>query len=131
MGAKVRLARNGGEVGKVLRIREIVFFRGQNVPLELEMGGLDDEARHVVAFWGKKQLGARESGFSVEEPSSRDGSTRGIRREGNREGTVGYLPKYCIGGRRARRFCTHGSVQQGSTGSSASGKGEMYLWMTE
>ncbi|MFX0067965.1 MAG: GNAT family N-acetyltransferase [Promethearchaeota archaeon] len=45
------------ELEQVLKIREIVFVKGQNVPVKLELDGLDDEATHVIVKYGEKPVG--------------------------------------------------------------------------
>ncbi|MFH1447888.1 MAG: GNAT family N-acetyltransferase [Candidatus Micrarchaeota archaeon] len=57
MELKIRLARNKHELNQVLRIREIVFIKGQNVPKDLEMDGLDGKSKHAIVFYKNKPIG--------------------------------------------------------------------------
>ena len=46
---EVRVARDEGEIGAAQEIRLQVFSRGQGIPVEGEIDGLDPESLHLVA----------------------------------------------------------------------------------
>ncbi|NOZ04455.1 MAG: GNAT family N-acetyltransferase [FCB group bacterium] len=57
MQVKVKPVENATEKAVALAIREEVFVREQNVPLEIEMDEFDKEASHVLAFRDEKPVG--------------------------------------------------------------------------
>ena len=42
---------------QVIAIRKKVFIEEQNVPIDIEMDGLDDKANHVIAYLDNKPIG--------------------------------------------------------------------------
>lgn len=67
MRLTIRLTRSKRELEQVLRIRETVFIKGQNVPAEMELDGLDDEAKHVIVKYGDKPVGTARIRFRGNE----------------------------------------------------------------
>lgn len=63
MKLTIRLIKNKQELNQVFGIREIVFVKGQNVPVELELNGLDDEAKHVIVKYGDTPIGTARIRF--------------------------------------------------------------------
>ncbi len=55
---KVKLAETPQEIHDHLKIREIVFIIGQNVPRDLELDGLDNQATLVVVYQDNQPIGA-------------------------------------------------------------------------
>lgn len=53
----VKGAETSDEKAMCLAIRKVVFIEGQNVPADLEVDGLDDEAYHWLAFSDDKPVG--------------------------------------------------------------------------
>jgi len=60
---KIRLIKNKKELNSILRIRETVFIKGQNVPVSRERDGLEDEAKHVIVLLRGKPIGCARVRF--------------------------------------------------------------------
>ena len=60
---KVRLIKNKKELGKVLKMREIVFIKEQNVPKDVEKDKLDKVAKHVIVLYKNKPIGCARIRF--------------------------------------------------------------------
>jgi predicted GNAT family N-acyltransferase len=54
---KIKKVKNKNELDKVFEIRTNVFVKEQNVPIDLEMDGLDREAEHFIAYVNNKPIG--------------------------------------------------------------------------
>jgi len=54
---KIKIVKNQKEFDDVITIRKKVFIEEQNVPIDIEMDGLDDEAGHVIAYLDNKPIG--------------------------------------------------------------------------
>jgi predicted GNAT family N-acyltransferase len=54
---KIRKVRNKSELNKAFKIRTTVFVEEQNVPLDLEIDGLDTEAEHFIFYLKDKPIG--------------------------------------------------------------------------
>ncbi|XMB85071.1 GNAT family N-acetyltransferase [Mycoplasmatota bacterium WC44] len=55
---EIRIAKTPQEIIDNLKIREVVFIVGQNVPRDLELDGLDQEATLIIAYKDNKPVGA-------------------------------------------------------------------------
>ena len=53
----VHIAQNESERDLCYKIREEVFVRGQNIPLELDRDGIDSEAEHVILYNDNEAVG--------------------------------------------------------------------------
>ena len=54
---KIKEVNNKYDLEKVIEIRKNVFIKEQNVPLEIEIDGLDPEAEHFIAYLDDKPIG--------------------------------------------------------------------------
>lgn len=54
---EIRKAKNKSELDKVFEIRTNVFVKEQNVPLDLEIDGLDPESEHFVVYLDNNIIG--------------------------------------------------------------------------
>lgn len=54
---KIRKVKNKSKLDKAFEIRTTVFVEEQNVPIELEIDGLDPEAEHFIAYLNGKPIG--------------------------------------------------------------------------
>jgi len=54
---KIQIVKNQKEFDDVIAIRKKVFIGEQNVPTDIEIDGLDDEAGHVIAYLDNKSIG--------------------------------------------------------------------------
>ena len=61
---EIRQARGEKELPAVLRVRKKVFTKGQKVPRELDLDGLDKGAEHIVVLDGRKPIGCARIRYS-------------------------------------------------------------------
>jgi len=54
---QIKLVTNKEEFEHVINIRKEVFIKGQNVPLDIEIDGLDPESEHFIAYLGNEPIG--------------------------------------------------------------------------
>lgn len=54
---KIKEVNNKYDLEKVIEIRKNVFIKEQNVPLEIEIDGLDPEAEHFIAYLDDRPIG--------------------------------------------------------------------------
>ncbi|MCK4902885.1 MAG: GNAT family N-acetyltransferase [Thermoplasmatales archaeon] len=54
---QIKLVTNKEEFEHVINIRKEVFIKGQNVPLDIEIDGLDSESEHFIAYLGNEPIG--------------------------------------------------------------------------
>ena len=54
---EIKKVNNKYNLEKVIEIRKNVFIKEQNVPLEIEIDGLDPEAEHFIAYFNDKPIG--------------------------------------------------------------------------
>jgi len=62
-GLQIRLARNKSELARVIKVREIVFVKGQNVPRDRENDGLDGSSKHAIVLLSGKAVGCARIRF--------------------------------------------------------------------
>jgi predicted GNAT family N-acyltransferase len=60
---KIRLIKNKKELNLLLKIREIVFIKGQNVPVKRERDNLEGSAKHVIVLLKNKPIGCARVRF--------------------------------------------------------------------
>jgi len=53
----VKVAENANEILDNIKLRDIIFVHGQNVPLELEHDGLDEFATLIIAYDNDQPVG--------------------------------------------------------------------------
>jgi predicted GNAT family N-acyltransferase len=61
----IRIIKTKKEFDQVIAIRKEVFVEGQNVPVELEIDGLDDESEHVIAYLDEEPVGCARIRFNT------------------------------------------------------------------
>ena len=54
---EIKKVNNKNDFGKVIEIRKEVFIKEQNVPLDIEIDGLDPESEHFIAYLGNDPIG--------------------------------------------------------------------------
>ena len=54
---KIKVVNNKYDLKKIIEIRKNVFIKEQNVPVEIEIDGLDSEAEHFIAYLDDKPIG--------------------------------------------------------------------------
>lgn len=60
---EIRPVRNKKELEETMKIREIVFQKGQKVPKERDHDGLDKEAYHIIVLYKEKPMGCARVRF--------------------------------------------------------------------
>ena len=94
---KIRLIRNKKELNQVLKIREIVFIKGQKVPVDRERDGLDNISHHFIVLFEDKPIGcARIRFIKGNAKLERIALLKKYRGKGFGKTIVDYLVKYCI-----------------------------------
>ncbi len=95
-GLRIRLIKNKSELKQVLKIREIVFITGQNVPEERELDGLDIVSKHVIVIFNGKPIGCARIRFIGREAKLERIAVLGeYRGKGFGKRLVNYLINYC------------------------------------
>lgn len=54
---EIKIVKNKDDLAKTIEIRKKVFVEEQNVPVDLEIDGLDPDAEHFIAFLNNKSIG--------------------------------------------------------------------------
>ena len=54
---QIKLVTNKEDFEQVINIRKEVFIKGQNVPLDIEIDGLDPESEHFIAYLENEPIG--------------------------------------------------------------------------
>ena len=60
---KIKLAKTKKELEQILNIRETVFIKGQKVPKNRELDGLDNSAKHVIVTYKGRAIGCARIRF--------------------------------------------------------------------
>jgi len=95
-GLKIRLIKNKEEFNQVMRIREIVFVKGQDVPMNREIDGLDESSKHAVVFYKNKPIGCARIRFVGKKAKlERIALLKKYRNKGFGKIIMDYLVKYC------------------------------------
>ena len=106
----IRLIKNKAELAQVLRLREIVFIKGQNVPRERERDGLDDSSKHVIVFYKSRPIGcARVRLLGHKAKLERIAILSKYQGRGFGKKLMGYLISYCKR-RRITKLVLHSQV---------------------
>ncbi len=106
-GLKIRLVRNKAEFGRVLKVRENVFVRGQHVPLARERDGLDNASKHAMVLLGGKAVGcARIRFIGGKAKLERIAVLARCRGTGLGKKLMAYLLSYCRR-RKVRKIVMH------------------------
>lgn len=93
----IRLAKNRRELNQVLKIREIVFVKGQGVSLERERDGLDKSSKHAIVLYRSKPVGcARIRILGKKAKLERIAILKKYQWRGFGKKLVDYLIRYCM-----------------------------------
>lgn len=104
---KIRLVRNKSELDDIFRIREIVFVKGQNVPREREIDGLDTSSKQVIVLYRNKPIGcARVRLLGKKAKLERIALLKRYRNKGWGKRIMDYLIRYC-GRKRVKEIVLH------------------------
>ena len=106
-GLQIRLARNKSELARVLKVRESVFVKGQNVPRDRENDGLDGYSKHAIVLLGGKAVGCARIRFIGKTAKlERIAVLAKCRGTGIGKKLMAYLISYCRR-RKARKISMH------------------------
>ncbi len=96
MGLQITLIKNKEEFDEVLKLRKVIFVKGQSVPIERELDGFDDKAKHVILKYNGKPIGcARIRFIHGKAKLERIGILESYRGMGFGEKLTRYLIAYC------------------------------------
>ena len=104
---KIRLIKNKKEFDQVLKIREIVFIKGQKVPKQRERDQFDKKAKHVIVIYKGRPVGCARIRF-IDKKAKLERIAILSRYQGKRLGKklMDYLIKYCRK-RKAKEIILH------------------------
>ena len=91
----IQMAKTKKELDQVIAIRKEVFVEGQNVPVELEIDGLDDEAEHVIAYLHEEPIGCARIRVNTYAKLERIAIAEKYRGRGFGRQLTDFLIKYC------------------------------------
>lgn len=83
------------EFNKIIEIRKAVFVKEQNVPEELEIDGLDNEAEHFIMYLGEKPIGCARIRKNKYAKLERIAVLKEYRGKGYGKKLTQYLIDYC------------------------------------
>ena len=92
---KIKIVKNKKEFDDVISIRKKVFIEEQNVPIDIEIDGLDDEAEHVIAYAGGEPIGCARIRFNTYAKLERIAIVEKYRGSGFGIQLTDFLIEYC------------------------------------
>jgi len=92
---KIQIVGNQKEFDDVISIRKKVFIEEQNVPIDIEIDGLDDEAEHVIAYLGGEPIGCARIRFNTYAKIERIAVMKDHRGKGFGRKITEFLIDYC------------------------------------
>lgn len=93
---EIRLAQNKKELDQVIDIRKTVFVNEQNVPLSLELDGLDGESEHIIVLYKNETIGCARIRFNNDKAKlERIAILKKYREKGFGKRLMHYLINYC------------------------------------
>jgi len=92
---KIQIVKNQKEFGDVIAIRKKVFIEEQNVPIDIEIDGLDGEAEHVIAYVGGEPIGCARIRFNTYAKLERIAIVEKYRGQGFGIQLTDFLIGYC------------------------------------
>ena len=92
---KIQIVKNQKEFDDVIAIRKKVFIEEQNVPIDIEIDGLDDEAEHVIAYVGEEPIGCARIRFNTYAKLERIAIVEKYRGSGFGIQLTDFLIEYC------------------------------------
>jgi len=92
---EIRLIKNQHELEQVFEIRKQAFVQEQDVPLELELDGLDDDADHVIVYYNEKPIGCARIRINEYAKLERVAILKQYRNRGFGTQLMHYLIDYC------------------------------------
>jgi predicted GNAT family N-acyltransferase len=91
----IRIIKTKKEFDQAIAIRKEVFVEGQNVPVELEIDGLDDESEHVIAYLDEEPVGCARIRFNTYAKLERIAIVEKYRGRGFGRQLTDFLIDYC------------------------------------
>ena len=94
-GLEIKFVDDKKEFDKVIDIRKTVFVEEQNVPLDLEIDGLDSIAKHVIAYFNEEPVGCARLRIDERVRLERVAVLKQYRYRGFGKQIVNYVLDYC------------------------------------
>jgi len=91
----IQMAKTKKELDQAIAIRKKVFIEEQNVPIDIEIDGLDDEAEHVIAYVGEEPIGCARIRFNTYAKLERIAVMKDHRGKGFGRKITEFLIDYC------------------------------------
>lgn len=91
----IRMVKTKKELDQAIAIRKQVFVKEQNVPIDIEIDGLDDEAEHVIAYVGGEPIGCARIRFNTYAKLERIAIVEKYRGRGFGIQLTDFLIEYC------------------------------------
>ena len=95
MSLVIKFVEKQDELDQVIEIRKKVFVEEQNVPLDLEVDGLDPEAKHIIAYLDSKPVGCARVRTNKHAKLERIAIIKKNRGKGFGKQLTDFLIKYC------------------------------------
>ena len=93
---RINLVKTKMELEQVLRIREIVFIKGQKVPENRERDGLDKTSKHAIVFYKNRPISCARVRFVHDRAKlERIALLKNYRGKGFGKLIMQYLIRYC------------------------------------
>ena len=92
---KIQIVGNQKEFDDVISIRKKVFIEEQNVPIDIEIDGLDDEAEHAIAYLDGEPIGCARIRFNTYAKLERIAAMKDHRGKGFGRKITEFLIDYC------------------------------------
>ena len=92
---EIRPIKNKKELDQIIEIRKQVFVKEQDVPLDLEVDGLDPEAEHIIAYYNGKPIGCARIRTNDYCKLERIAILKEYRNRGFGKKLTKYLVNYC------------------------------------
>jgi len=91
----IKKAENKDEIKKAIQIRKIVFIKGQNVPVDIEIDGLDFRATHFIMYLHDEPIGCARIRFNKYAKLERIAIIEQYRGKGFGKKLTKFLIDYC------------------------------------
>ncbi|RLF30041.1 MAG: GNAT family N-acetyltransferase [Thermoplasmata archaeon] len=108
---EIRPIKNKEELLHIINIRKQVFVKEQQVPLHLEIDGLDTKARHIIVYLHGKPIGCARIRTEKEYVRlERIAIIKKYREKGYGKQLINYLINYCKHNMGAKNIRIHSQI---------------------
>ena len=91
----IKLVENKEQLNQIIEIRKKVFVEEQNVPIEIEIDGLDSEADHIIAYLDDEPIGCARIRINKIAKLERIAIIKKFRGKGFGKQLTKFLIEYC------------------------------------